>query len=389
VTEQPRYDVIVVGLGAMGSSAAYHLARRGQRVLGLEQFTPAHDRGSSHGGTRIVRQAYFEKPDYVPLLRRSYQLWDELAAASGQQLLTRCGALMIGPRQGAVVAGTLESAARWDLPVEVLDPAAMRSRYPQFALPADHVAVLEANAGFALAEPSVLANLELARRAGADLRFETEMESIELGPAGVRVQAGGIDVIASRVVLATGAWASNLAALDLTPIQVQRQTVHWYEPVAGPAALADYDAERFPVYLWEWPGEPGQPPTEIYGFPCQPGDGGAKAGVYRDGRATDPDELDRVVTDADAANLESLLAKAIPGLLGRRLKGSACMYAGVPDDDFVLGFHSRTGSRVVLAVGFSGHGFKFMPVVGEIVADLVIDGETKHDIAFLSPTRTG
>ncbi|MCW2523022.1 MAG: N-methyl-L-tryptophan oxidase [Frankiales bacterium] len=371
----------------MGSSAAYHLARRGQRVLGLEQFTPAHDRGSSHGGTRIVRQAYFERPDYVPLLRRSYELWDELSVQSGRELFVRCGALMIGRPDSAVVAGTVKSAQQWDLPVETLDRAAMRARYPQFSLPEDHIAVLEANAGYALAEPSVLANLELASDAGAELWFETAMESIELGPDGVRIQAGGLEVIAAKVVLATGAWASTSLALELAPIGVLRQTVHWYEPAGGQAALVDFDPQRFPVYLWEWPGEEGARPTEIYGFPRVSGDPGVKAGIYRDGSPAHPDQLDRVVTDADAANLERYLAKALPGLLGPRLRGSACMYAGVPDDDFVIGFHPRSGARVVLAVGFSGHGFKFMPVVGEIVADLVIDGETIHDIDFLAPDR--
>jgi sarcosine oxidase len=382
------YDVVVVGLGAMGSSAAYHLARRGQRVLGLERFTPAHDRGSSHGDTRIVRQAYFEGSDYVPLLQRSYELWDELSAAFRQELFTRCGALMIGRPDSAVISGTLKSAAEWSLPIEVLDALEMRRRYPQFTLPAGHVAVLEANAGFARAEPSVLANVELALDGGAELWFETEMESIELGPDGVRITAGGQQIAATKVVLAVGAWASELLALELAPIAVRRQTVHWYEPVEGPAALGDYSAARLPVYLWEWPDD-GDGVKEVYGFPAQPGDAGVKVSIYRDGSPTLPDELDRVVTDADAAGLESLLAQTLPGLLGRRVRGSACMYAGVPDDDFVIGFHPRSSGRVVLAVGFSGHGFKFMPVVGEIVADLVVDGVTRHEIGFLAPDRSG
>ncbi|MGX7677379.1 N-methyl-L-tryptophan oxidase [Jatrophihabitans sp. DSM 45814] len=394
--DQPDYDVIVVGLGAMGSSAAYHLARRGLRVLGIEQFTPAHAFGSSHGSTRIVRQAYFERPDYVPLLQRSYELWDELSASFGEQLFVRCGALMIGPPEGAVVKGTLESARRWGLAHELLDATAMKQRFPQFNLPPDHVAVFEANAGFARAEPSVLANIELAIDAGAELWFDTEVESVQLGPAGVYIEAADVEVHAPKAVIATGAWASRLAKLDQFRVEVQRQTVHWYEPLPGAGAddssqeTVDYTAfepERFPVYLWEWPTADGEPSTEIYGFPHQPAEHGVKVALYRDGVVTDPDRLDRAVTDQDALRLAPVLAKSIPQLKGRRLTGLACMYAGVADDDFVLGMHPGSAGKVVLAVGFSGHGFKFLPVVGEIVADLVTAGQTRHEIEFLSPER--
>jgi sarcosine oxidase len=384
------YDVIVVGLGAMGSSAALHLARRGQRVLGIEQFTPAHALGSSHGGTRIVRQAYFEKPDYVPLLQRSYQLWDELSATFGEQLLVRCGALMIGPPDSDVVAGTLASAARWSLPHEVLDAAAMRRRFPHFALPEDHVAVFEANAGYARAEASVLANIELAIDAGAELWFDTEVESVQLGPDGVHLQAADAEVTAPRAVIATGAWANQLANLDRYPLSVSRQTVHWYEPAEGSAA----DFADLPAYLWQWPSGAGDGrAAELYGFPYLEGDPGVKAGLYRSispaDQRVDPDTVDRSVAETDTARLDALLARAIPSLAGDRVRGSVCLYGGVPDDDFVLGVHPGSSGRVVLAVGFSGHGFKFMPVVGEIVADLVIDGQTRHDIAFLSPERLG
>lgn len=394
VRDERRYDVVVVGLGAMGSSAAYHLARRGARVLGIEQFTPAHSLGSSHGETRIVRQAYFERPDYVPLLRRAYELWDELSAAFGEELFTRCGALMIGAPDSTVVTGTLESARRWDLPHEVLDAAAMRTRFPQFSLPEDHVAVFEANAGYARPEAAVLANIELAIDAGAELWFDTEVEEVSLIDGGVQVVAGGGEVLADRVILAVGAWAgrvlgtSSLARLADLDLGVTRQTVHWYEPVGGRAALSDFTADKLPVYLWEWPDESSADGTvDIYGFPYLEGDPGVKVSLYKDGAEIDPRTIDRTVSDADAARLEPVLARSLPGLLGRRVRGSACMYAGVADDDFVLGLHPASSGRLVLAVGFSGHGFKFMPVIGEIAADLALTGRTAHDIAFLSPER--
>ncbi|MEO6702621.1 MAG: N-methyl-L-tryptophan oxidase [Jatrophihabitantaceae bacterium] len=381
-----EYDVIVVGLGAMGSAAAYQLARRGQRVLGIEQFTPAHSFGSSHGGSRIVRKAYFEKPDYVPLLVRSYQLWDELSASYGEQLFNRCGALMIGRPDSPVVAGALASAQRWNLPYELLDAAAMRARFGQFAVPSDQVAVFEADAGFVLPEAAVLASLELAADAGAELWYDTVVESIELVPGGVELVASGERLTAPRVVIATGAWADRLANLDRFPLGVQRQSVHWFEP----DRLTDFGSDRFPVFIWDVPVGAGEPVAELYGFPCMDGEFSVKAALYHDGSAAtaNPDTLDRTIHAADHARVSALLSATLPDLGGRPpVRSEVCMYPCTPDDDFMLGLHPGSSGRVVLAVGLSGHGFKFMPVVGEIVADLVVDGSTGYEIGFLSPAR--
>jgi sarcosine oxidase len=385
-SDSSEFDVIVVGLGAMGSSAARQLAARGRRVLGIEQFTPAHSLGSSHGGTRIIRKAYFEKPDYVPLLVRAYELWDELSAASGSQLFTRCGALMMGPPDSAVVSGTLASARHWSLPHEVLDRAALQARYPQFAMPADQLAVYEADAGFVRPEATVLANLELAADAGAELWFDTAVEQIEEGPDGVRVLARGEQLSAPRVVIATGAWAGRLAGLGGYPFAAQRRSVHWLRPTTS---VADFTAEKFPVYLWSQPVAAGAAPVELYGFPHQPGDQGVKAALYRDSRRldVDPDNVQRTVSDDEWQTVRDLLAGLIPALAGDPVDSSVCLYPNVPDDDFVLGMSPGSAGRVVLALGFSGHGFKFVPVVGEIVADLVIDGATRNEIGFLSPER--
>jgi sarcosine oxidase len=352
----------------------------------LEQFTPAHSFGSSHGASRIVRKAYFERPDYVPLLVRTYELWDELSATFGEQLFTRCGALMIGRPDSPVVAGTLDSVRRWNLPHEVLDPAGLRARFPQFALPADQVAVFEAGAGYVRPEAAVLANVELAVEAGAELWFDTTVESIELGPSGVHLSADGEQLSAPKVVLATGAWADRLANLDGFGLGVQRQTVHWFQP----GQLADFAPDRFPVYVWDVPVPPGAPIAQLYGFPQLAGETLVKAALYHDGSlaTADPDALDRSVTAADYGRVADLLAATIPGLAGGPpVRSEVCMYPCAADDDFMLGLHPGSSGRVVLAVGFAGHGFKFVPVVGEIVADLVTDGATRHDIAFLAPDR--
>ncbi|HEV2885787.1 MAG TPA: N-methyl-L-tryptophan oxidase, partial [Jatrophihabitans sp.] len=329
---------------------------------------------------------YFEKPDYVPLLMRSYQLWDELSATYGSQLFTRCGALMIGAPDSAVVSGTLASARRWGLPHEVLDPAGLRAKYPQFALPEDQLAVYEADAGFVRPEATVLANLELAADAGAELRFETVVEQVEPGPGGVQVVAGGAQLHAPRVVIATGAWAGRLGDLDSYPVQAQRQTVHWLRPRTS---VADFAPEVFPVYLWSFPVAPGADRLEVYGFPHQPGDEGIKAAFYHDWLNPDvnPDTMQRTVSEAECRALRQVLAPGLPALDGDCVTSQACLYPSTPDDDFLLGIHPGSSGQVVLALGFAGHGFKFVPVVGEIVADLVIDGSTRHDIGFLSPER--
>lgn len=376
------YDVIVVGLGGMGSSAAYRLAQRGLRVLGIEQFRPAHELGSSHGGSRIVRKAYFEGPAYVPLLMRAYELWDELSADFGERLFTRCGALMIGAPDSAVVAGALTSARHWNLPHDYLDSTELARRYPQFRLYPGQVAVFERDAGYALPEATVLANIELALDAGAELWFETAVESIELGPGGVHISAGGEAVHAPKLVLATGAWANRLANMDQFPLSVTRQTTHWFET----SRPDDFDSERFPVYLWDIPG-----PREIqlYGFPAVPGEIGVKTAIYKDGQTTavDPDQLERTVSASDTEPVRQLINAGLPGLDGDLVRSSVCMYPGAEGDDFVLGLHPGSSGRVVLAVGFSGHGFKFVPVIGEIVADLVQHGQSRLDIGFLSPDR--
>jgi sarcosine oxidase len=384
-----EYDVIVVGLGGMGSAAVQHLARRGLRVLGLEQFGPAHAFGSSHGGSRIVRKAYYEGPAYVPLLMRAYELWDELSADFGEQLFTRCGALMIGRPDSEVVAGARLSAERWQLPYELLDSAQLRTRFPQFRLPADQVALLETDAGYALPEATVLAQLELAMDAGAELWFDTPVESLELGPSGVHLSAGGEEVTAAKVVLATGAWADRLANLELLPLRTTRQSVHWFAP-AAPELFAP---DRFPVYLWDLPVPAEAPELALYGFPQLAGEPGVKAAIYHDTRRleVDPDRIDRTIDKADYGPVSELLSELLPDLVpdggGEPAASSVCMYPAADDDDFVLGIHPGSSGRVVVALGFSGHGFKFTPVVGQIVADLVVDGRSPLDIGFLSPSR--
>ena len=378
----PEYDVIVVGLGGMGSAAARHLAARGARVLGLEQFTAAHALGSSHGDTRIVRMAYFEAPDYVPLLRRAYELWDELEADTGRQLFVRHGALMIGAADSEVVRGTLASVARYHLPYELLDRTAMAQRFPQFALRAGDQAVFERNAGFVNPEVVVRAHLDLAARAGAELRFQTPVTSWRAGADDVVVRTGAGEFRARRLVIAAGAWAERMMPGLNVPLRVGRRVMHYLAPLV-PAA--EFAADRFPVYVYETGAH-----DAIYGFPWvdDPG-GGVKAGFHYRGGDVDPDTVDRGVSAGEQEEMRAVLAERIPGLAGPHLAAKVCMYTLTPDEHFVIDHLPGHAGRVVVAAGFSGHGFKFTPVVGEILADLALDGRTELPIEFLSARRFG
>lgn len=373
-------DVIVLGLGGMGSAAARHLAGRGVAVLGLEQFTPVHDLGSSHGDTRIVRQAYFERPDYVPLLKRAYALWDQLSVETGRATFVRTGALMIGAAGSAVVAGTLASVERWNLPHEVLDRAEMARRYPQFVLRDGESAVFEADAGYVDPESAVRAHLALAARDGADLRFGCAVRSWDLDRAGIVVRTDGGDFRAARLVLAAGAWTGALVPGLGVPLRVGRRVGHYLQPLGG---LDGFTVDRFPVYIFEC-----APGDEIYGFPLLgPAEAGVKVGFHHRGRDVDPDDVDRDVSAAEQAEIRDVLRRRIPALAGAHVSAKVCLYTLTPDEHFVIDRLPGTDGRVVVAAGFSGHGFKFTPVVGEILADLVLTGRTDLPIEFLSAAR--
>jgi sarcosine oxidase len=373
------YDVAVIGLGGMGSAAAWHLARRGHRVVGFEQFGAAHDRGSSHGQTRLVRQAYYEDARYVPLLLRAYELWDELESLTGRPALVRTGGLMVGRADGPVVTGSLASARRWDIPHQLLDRAEAARRFPTFRLGPDDMAVLEPGAGMVCPEDTVAAHVDLASSAGADLRFGTAVRGWEVTGGGVEVRTAGGPVVARHLVVCAGAWSGPLLEAVALPLVVERHVVHWFAPRGGPAPFA---AGRHPAYLWEYADG-----AEFYGFPVLAGDSGAKVAFYHYGRPADPDHLDRVVTPEEADPLRAELADRIPDLPGRWLSGSACMYTVTPDHHFVIGGLPGAGERVTVAAGFSGHGFKFVPVVGEVLADLATTGTTALDLSLFDPSR--
>jgi len=366
------YDVVVAGLGGFGSAAAAHLAARGQRVLGLDRFPPAHANGASHGETRIVRQVYFEGTGYVPLLRRTYELWDRLSADAGVgPLLTPTGGLFLGRPGSRVFAGSLAAAQEWSLDHQVLEPAEVTRRFPALHPPAGTAALFEPAAGVVSPESAVRAHLTVAARHGAELHHDEPVVSWSATADGVTVHTGKASHDAGSLVLAPGRWAPDLLGGLQLPLRVERRVMHWFDP---PGGVDDFRPGRFPVWIWD--RDDGTTP---YGVPAVGGSaGGVKAAVH--GSTVQP------ASDWTPAQVAELLAPVLPGLGDRHVRSVDCSYTLTPDEHFVIGRHPAY-ERVLVACGFSGHGFKFTPVVGEALAQLVVDGVTEHPLGLFDPQR--
>ncbi|MGU3433438.1 N-methyl-L-tryptophan oxidase [Actinomycetes bacterium M1A6_2h] len=361
----------------MGSAAAFHLADRGQKVLGLEKFTPAHDKGSSHGGSRIIRQSYFEDPAYVPLLLRAYELWAELAQESGEEVYRITGGLFIGRKDSTTVAGSLKASQQWSLPHEILDAAQVKSRFPAFDLNDDEIALFEAAAGFARPELTVQAHIDLAVKRGATLQFGETVLRWEETADGVQVTTDKGTYTAGQVVICPGAWAPGLLEQFGVPIVVERQVLYWFDPAGGTTPF-----ENHPIFIHE-----AADGMQDYGFPAIDGpDGGVKVAFFRKGQECTPETIDRTVYPEEIDAMRARVGETLPDLDGDCLDTATCMYSNTPDEHFVIARHPDA-ANVTVACGFSGHGFKFVPVVGEILADLATTGRTDHPIALFDPRR--
>jgi sarcosine oxidase len=371
-----EFDVIVVGLGAMGSAALYHLAAGGKRVLGIDRFSPPHDLGSSHGRTRIIREAYFEHTLYVPLVQRSYELWAELERKSRRQLLVKTGGLMIGPPEGLLVAGARKSAEDHKLPHQIRSVADVQQRFPAYKPAERMVAVWEPRAGILFPELAIQTHLDLAREAGATLRLETPVLRWEADGTGVRVFTATDRYQAQRLLLSAGAWMGALLPELKLPLVVERQVLCWFEPSSQPEV---FQPERCPISIWEY-----APSRFFYCFPDL-GDG-VKAAIHHEGERTEPDLIRREVQLQDTEPLRSLLERFLPSAAGRLQSAAVCMYTNTPDGHFILGHHPMH-PEVVIASPCSGHGFKFSPVIGETAAILVNDKVPQFDLSLFAPER--
>ena len=380
------HDVIVLGLGGMGSAAAYHLARRGQRVLGLDRFTPVHDRGSSHGGSRLVRRTYWEAPDYIALAERSYELWRELERSSGEELLVITGGLLLGSPECRMLAGAQAAARQWDLDHELLTAADVRRRFPTLAPAPDTVAFYEPTGGVVRPEAVVAAHLRLAGAAGAELHFGEPAATWSVTPGGgVTVATDRATYRADRLVICPGAWATPLLGEIGVPFAVQRLVETWFQPKGG---VTPFFPDRHPWWLWDVGSASHQLgfPGFLYGLPALDGpDGGVKLSQVSEEPCT-AETVDRVVSAAEVEQVAAILRPRLGVPLCRLVRASVCMWTNTPDHHFVLATHPQH-PEVVVAAGCSGHAFKSIPVIGEIVADLALDGKTAHSIALFEAGR--
>jgi sarcosine oxidase len=352
------YDVIVAGLGAAGSAAARALAMSGLRVLALDQFSPPHTWGSTHGGTRIIREAYFEGSEYVPLVQRAYERWDELANECGEQLFIPTGGMTIGPPSGALARGARLSAELHGIAHDVLSARDANARYPQFNLDDDMVAVLEHRAGVLLPEACVTAFLDGAASRGAAIHLEEELLEWTASDRVVRVRTPRGEYEAGALVLTAGAWLPRLIGDMNLGLTVERQVMHWFEP-----ASAMPIAGHSPVTIWDH--EPGR---AFYTIPDM--GQGAKAAFHHAGEHTTAATIRREVSDEEVHAVQAVVARRVPGLSPNATRSATCIYTNTPDENFLIDFHP-TYRNVILASPCSGHGFKFAPVIGDMIAGLV------------------
>lgn len=378
------YDVIVLGVGSMGSAAAYELARRGVRVLGLEQFSIPHSQGSHHGFSRMIRLAYFEHPDYVALLRRAYARWDELEQASGEKLLHITGGLYLGRPESELVSGSIQAARSYNLPHELISRQELSQRFPQFLVPDDTIAFYETQAGLLLPEAVVATQAELAMRHGAVLRGHEAVLGWKADGSGVQVQTSRETYRASSLIITAGAWASRMLADLKINLKVTRQALTWFWP-RKPELFA---MGSFPSWALDLEDRANFRGVH-YGFPMMSpslGNPGFKAALHWPDEACDPNAVDRTIRESDVLQVREALERYLPDAAGPLLAAHTCLYTNSIDGHFIVDHHPLH-TNVTIACGFSGHGFKFVSVMGEILADLATKGTTPHPIKFLSLRR--
>jgi sarcosine oxidase len=375
------FDVIVVGVGSMGAAACHELSRRGARVLGLEQGPLPNPLASFTGATRAIRLSYAEHADYVPLLRGACERWETLGEECGRRLLQLTGALYLGPPEGELVSGARRSAEEHDLAHTLHDHADLQKNWPQFQLPENFVGLHEGRAGYLLSEQAVAAYIEGALRHGADLRGHQIVTGWSASESGVTVQTAGGEFHAGHLVFTAGAWTGKLLFELGVRLKVTRQVLGW----VWPSAPDDFTADKFPV--WVVDGNEGA--GVHYGFPITPdGSGGVglKLALHWPSTETNPDTVEREALPGDEGEIRDGLRRFIPTGDGPLLSLRVCLYTNSPDGHFIVDRHPEH-SRVSLACGFSGHGFKFASIMGEVLADLASAGKTDWPIGFLGLSR--
>jgi sarcosine oxidase len=373
---EDTFDVIVIGMGGMGSATTCQLASRGADVLGLEQFDIPHTRGSSHGKTRVIRKAYHEDPAYVSLLHRAYDLWERLQADYGDQLLFKTGSVSGGPAADEVVTGAVEACEEHSLDYERLSGRDLADRFPGFDLPEEFEAVYQPEGGFVHAEQSLVAHVEQAHAHGAEIHAREAVEEWHSTTDGVRVTTDRETYTADRLVITAGPWMGDLVESLEPDLQPERQVLGWFQPESPDL----YSADSFPAFGVS-DGDNLYYGTPVFGVP------GLKVGRHHHlEEEVDPDEMAHQPTDRDERVLREFAERFLPEGAGPTMGLQTCIYTNTPDRHFLID-RLPDHPEVVVAGGFSGHGYKFASVVGEITADLASDGHTAHDIDLFSLDR--
>jgi sarcosine oxidase len=378
------FDVIVIGVGSMGSSACYQLAGRGCKVLGLEQFNIAHEFGAHAGQSRIIRKAYFENSDYVPLLERAYTNWEALEAETGTQIYFKTGLVYFGPADNLLVKGVKQSALLYNVVLENVDHSSAKKRFPAFHIPSDFEILFEPEAGFVTPENAIRLFAKQATGKGAEIYAHEKVIQWKQDGNGVVVTTERNVYSCKKLIITAGPWAGKMIPTLANKLKITRQFVAWINP----KKWNDFELGNFPCWLMTDESTSGC----YYGFPIlneakfgPPR--GLKLAHHYPAHETDPDNVDRQIKEEDREDLNYVLDKYLPGCFESLLSYKICLYANSPDEDFIIDKLPGFEDHVVIACGFSGHGFKFASVVGKILADLALDGETKLPIGFLSATR--
>jgi sarcosine oxidase len=365
------YDIIIVGLGANGSSALYHLSRTGKKVLGIDRFHPPHHKGSSHGESRIIRQAYHENPLYVPLVKAAYPLWQELALIACKPLFIKTGGLLLGDEEAAVIKGARGSAETHDIPYEWLDAKAIQKRFPAFRPTPDTVGVLEKEAGILFPEACITAFLQAAAQNGAAIHPNEQVLRITPTQYGVEVTTNKSTYRAEKLIVSAGAWLGELMPELQLPLTVNRQVLFWFDN-ANPAWRGYFQPANMPIFIWEYLRG-----KIFYGFPDL--GRGTKLAWHHGGRTIDPDQLKNDTTEQEIAEIKALAAAHMT--IDPIFKNSAvCMYTNTPDEDFIIDLHPDH-PNIIIASPCSGHGFKFSSLTGKLLGDLALKGHTDFDLS--------
>lgn len=377
------YDAIVVGTGTMGIAACAALASRGVHVLGLDQYSIPHDLGSHSGYTRIIRQAYYEHPDYVPLLQRSYQLWKDLESDQNLKLYHETGIIYMGRSDSPILEGTLKASHLYGIPVQSGDNRLLPSKHSQFTIPPDWKLLWEPQAGYLDVNLSLTGFYQQAIHAGATILTGEKVVRWNLVDGHIEVYTESQTYMAEKLILTAGPWMDGLIANVGLPLKVTRQVLAWVD-VPEPFRYTD---PQFPCWFLHDP-EMGM----FYGFPISNSGApeapkGIKLGLHMPGVTTHPDQMDRDIHDSDQEIIQYCIKKYMPQLNNQPIQYKTCMYTYTPDEHFILDYLPESGTQVIIAAGFSGHGFKFAPVIGEVLSDFFLENKSSLDLGFLSLKR--